>query len=332
MRADASAMVNGIPLVLAIDIAPAASQSAPDALSIAADARMGEVVLKASALLGDPETLAFSAAEFQLQGPDIDYLLDVLNLPKIASGPLDVRARLDPDPQRSGFDAEGRIGDFRFTANGWLNDLTGSGGFDIAMRLSGERLSALGRALAIDGLPELPFEVDGTLRSRAQGLEFEDTRIAIGDEAGQAEGTVLWPAGGGQQLDLRARYGGLSARIEMARSGGPQGDINFGLSVAGEDAGEAAGRLGLDQVDGLPFTLSGEGRLRGRSVTVRETQILVGQQAVNLSGRAELDPLAPDFELDFDAARVDLSAWLPDNELLPPTLRAVTGTGRLRLS
>jgi len=332
MSADVSATVNGIPLVLATDIAPADIQAAPEALSFLADARMGEVALNASALLANPDTLAFSAADFRLEGPDIDYLLEVLNLPKITSGPLDVRAKLTPDPERSGFDADGRVGAFRFAANGWLNDLTGSGGFDIALRLSGESLSDLGRAFTIDGLPELPFDVDGALRSRAQGLEFNNTRVAIGDETLEAEGTVVWPGGRGGQLDLRAGYGGLSARLTMAGFAGPQNDMNFGLSLAGDDAGETAGRLGLDQFDGLPFTLTGEGSLRGRSLTLRDTQLRVGEQAVMLSGRAELDAQALDFALDFDAAAVDLSPWLPNNELLPPALSTITGTGRLLLN
>lgn len=246
MSADVSAAVNGIPLVLATGIAPADSQSAPEALSIVADARMGKVMLKTSALLTDPQTLAFSAADFRLEGPDIDYLLDVLNLPRITSGPLDVRAKLTPGPQRSGLDARGRVGAFRFAANGWLIDLAGRGGFDLAMRLSGERLSDLGRSLAIDGLPEMPFEVDGKLRSRAQGLEFEDAQIAIGEDAVRVDGTLLWPA-------------------------------------------------------------------------------------ASLGDGAEPDARVPDLELDFDAARVDLSPWLPDSELLPPALRVISGTGRLQL-
>jgi len=240
MSADASATVNGIPLVLATEIAPANAQSAPEALSITADVRMGEVILKTTALLADPQTLAISAADFQLTGPDIDYLLNVLNLPPITSGPLDVRASLAPGPQRSGFDAQGRVGAFRFAANGWLIDLAGSGGFELAIRLSGDNLPDLGRSLTIDGLPELPFEVDGKLRSRAQGLEFEDARITIGGDTVLAEGTVLWPAG--------------------------------------------------------------------------------------------FDAQAPDFELDFDATGVDLSTWLPDNTPLPPTLRRLSGAGRLRLA
>ncbi|WP_405229796.1 AsmA family protein [Lentisalinibacter sediminis] len=333
MSADVSAEVNGIPLVLAAEIAPADAGAAAGGLRIGADARMGDVALTAGVLLADPEVLAISAAELELDGPDIDYVFDVLKLPKVTSGPLSVKAKLTPDPERSGFDAEGRVGEYRFAADGWVEDLRGVGGFDVSVFLAGENLSALGRRFAVEDLPAEPFEVDGRLRSRTDGVEFEDTRIVVGEEQAQVAGSILWPAGGGEELDVSARYRGMSGRVTAAiRRDSPQHDIDFGFSIEGEDAGVPAGRVGLDHLDDLPFAASGEGNYRGRTLSLRGTRIRVGDQQAELTGRAEFVPDAPDVELRFDAERIDLSPWLPDDGPLDPALRTIGGTGLVTLS
>ena len=333
ITADASGEINGYPLALASRILPAENPSKAGALRIDADVRMGDVILKTDIRLDDASTLAVSSAELELSGPDIDYVFRLLKLPKMTSGPLAIRASLTPDPKRSGLDADGQLGEYHFAANGWLEDISGAGGFDLSVRLSGPSLAALGRPFNIETLPDLPFDVETELRSRAAGIEFDDTRVRVGEEQARGRGTIAWLADGGQELDVRADYRDMSSMLRVKfPASWPAGDLNFDLGVESEDAVDPARYLGLDHLDGQPFVLFANGAYGGQTVSLREASLDVGGQKLKLTGRAGLVDDAPDIDVRFDGERIDLSPWLSGGDVLDSKLRTIAGTGRLKFS
>jgi AsmA-like protein len=333
LTVNTSGKVNSHPLALAIRMAPVQPSSTAGALRIDADVRMGEVSLDADLLLEDANTFAVSAAELELNGPDVDYVLSVLKLPKITSGPLAIKASLQPDPQHSAFDLQGRIGEYDFAARGWLEDITGNGGFDESTRLAGPSLAALGRPFNIETLPDLPFEVETELRSRDAGIKFDDTRVLVGEEQAHGRGGIVWLPDGGQELDVQAEYRDMSltALVNVPASW-PVSQLRFNVSSQGGNAVEVARHLGLDHLDGQPFVLSASGTYGDQTVSLGVVNIAVGEQRVALTGRAELLDNTPDIELRFDAESIDLTPWLGDREALAAGLRAVAGTGRIKLS
>ena len=279
VTADVSGKINGHPLRLETRIAPADHLRTDGALRVDTDLQLGDVTLAAGVLLEDAKTLAVSAAELELNGPDIDYVFRVLRLPKITSGPLAIRASVTPNLQRSGFDAEGRVGEYRFAANGWLENIRGAGGFDISMRLAGPSLAAVGRPLKIGNLPAVPFDVDTKVRSLGDGIEFDDTRVVVGDEEARVQGTFRWLADGRQKLDVGADYLGMSSRILVTiPPSRPAGEMGFSFDVTGDDAGRLADRLGVAQLAGQSLALSGQGSYRGRAVQLSEARARVGEQ------------------------------------------------------
>ncbi|MBT8067684.1 MAG: AsmA family protein [Gammaproteobacteria bacterium] len=333
ITADASGEINGYPMALASRILPAEDPSNAGALRIDADVRMGDVFLTAGIRLDDANTLAVSSAELELGGPDIDYVFRILKLPKITSGPLAIRASLAPDPQRSGFDAEGQLGEYHFSANGWLEDLRGAGGFDMSVRLAGPSLAALGRPLNIETLPDLPFDVETELRSRTAGIEIDNTRFRVGEEQARGRGTIIWLPRGGQELDVRADYRDMSSTLLVKiPASWPAGQLGFDLGVESEDAVDPARYLGLDHLDGQPFVLSANGTYGSRTISLHQASLGVGKQKLKLTGRAELVDDDPDIDVRFDAEGIDLSAWMAGSDVLDAGLRTVAGTGRLKLS
>jgi len=331
--ANTSGRINGHPLALAMQIAPTQHSSIAAALRIDADVQMGDVSLDANILLEDANTIAVSAAELDLNGPDVDYVLSVLKLPKTTSGPLIIKASLKPDPQRSAFDLEGRIGEYGFAVRGWLEDIRGVDGFDVSTRLAGPSLAALGRAFNIEMLPDVPFEVETGLRSRAAGIEFENTRVLVGEEQARGRGAIAWLPDGGQELDVQVDYRDMSSTaLVKFPVGWPARQLGFDVDVEGKNAKEAARYLGLDHVDGQPFVLSANGTYGDQTVSLHDVIIGVGEQRVALTGRAELVGNTPDIELRFDAEGIDLTPWLADSDVFDAGVRTVAGSGRLKVS
>jgi len=333
INANISGTVNGHPLEIETDILPAKQPPAAGDLRVDADIRMGEVNLLASISLDHTNELAVSSAELELSGPNIDDVFRILQLPRITSGPLAIRANLTPDPQRSDFSAEGKLGEYDFSANGWLKDIRGMGGFEMSLRLSGPSLAALGKPFDFQELPASPFDVDTKIRSVANGIEFDETRVRFGEAQASGTGTVVWLQGGAWELDVRADYRDISSTLLLKiPADWPASDLNFDFGIASDDVVVPARYLGLDHLDGQPLIVTGNGTYGGRKVSLREARIDVGAQKLALSGRAEFVPSAPEIDLRLDVENLDLSPWLTGNKLLETPLRTLSGTGRLRIS
>ena len=58
----------------------------------------------------------------------------------------------------------------------------------MSVRLSGPSLAALGKPFDIHELPASPFDVETKIRSVADGIEFDDTRVLVGEEQASGRG------------------------------------------------------------------------------------------------------------------------------------------------
>ncbi|MGB5540868.1 MAG: AsmA-like C-terminal region-containing protein [Gammaproteobacteria bacterium] len=328
-----SAQVNGVPLHVESEAGPADGPAAPGELDLRVNADLGEVTLQGKAEGIDLHALALASAQVELVGPDAGYLLGVLNLPTITSGPLHLEATLAPDPGHSAFSASGRLGDYRLEAEGWFEDARGADGFDVRWHIAGPDLAVLGQRLATVDLPAAPFEMTGTIRSQGNRIDIDDATMTVGEMTFRAQATVAGRDGGGRDASLQVRYRDLSGRLTAATTAGLSldgADLDFALQ--GPDAGAAARAVGLDGLGAIPFAATGRGTYQTGMLALDAASLEIGEQSLRLSGRVGARPPGAGTDLRFTAEDVDLSPWLDTAARRFLALKTVSGTGRVRVS
>lgn len=328
-----SAQVNGVPLQLQSDAGPADGAADARTLDLRVNASLGEVTLQGEAEGIDLRTLALSSAQIEMEGPDAGYLLDILNLPPITSGPLDLEATLAPDPVRSAFNASAHLGEYRLAAEGWFADVRGPGGLDVRWRFAGSDLALIGQRLATVKLPDAPFEAEGTLRSQGGRIDIDDASITVGEMIFRAQASVVERDDGGKETLLNVDYGGVSGRVAISTVAGLSLDgADFDFTLQGRDAGAAAEAVGLDGVGAMPFVATGHGTYETGGVVLDAASLELGAQRLRLIGRVDTRPRAAGADLRFTAEKIDMTPWLAADDYLAPTVQTVSATGRVRQS
>ncbi|MEM9530561.1 MAG: AsmA-like C-terminal region-containing protein [Pseudomonadota bacterium] len=322
------AVLNNFPLALHGVIGPGTVAPGPFARSLRFDARLGEMSLELQAEVEDLRNLKLAEANVSLQGPDAGYLFSVLNLPRVTSGPMTLRARLDPQAEAAGFSASGQLGEYQLSAEGRLANLRGPDGFDFSYRASGPDLSALGRAFSLPGLPARSFAIGGQARSHRGGVAAENTLMTIGEETIRAEGELVPRADGGQEARLAwehaAAGGWVTARSATALAAR---DAQLSFEISGPNAQEAGRFLKLRRLPPASFHIKGEGTLNGAALALTRTEITADGQRVAATGTLSDSPQGPELDLRLTAKDVDLTPWA--GELKSGGLPPLTGSGRL---
>lgn len=156
--------------------------------------------------------------------PEVEKVLETLNLPIAASGKADLRGVVTPVDAGLEAQIEGSIGEFAL--NGSLhteniNQLEGLSlsrlaGLKVLFQSTGPSALAAGKVIAIDGLPPEPYELDIQVEDTDAGLAIKALRFATAGAVATGTGLVPdFPAFTRLDFDLQmnvpniARFSGL---------------------------------------------------------------------------------------------------------------------------
>ena len=276
VHVDVAARINNVPLRIDMDIGPTGNLATLRELAIRGDASLGEITASMRADIIDLGSMAVSSASIEIDGPDAAYLLNALNLPAVASGPMQMAASLVPDPDRSEFEVSGQFGEYRVAANGWLEDLWGEGGFDTRFEVSGPDLAVLGERLAIAGLPPAPFDASSRILSGPNGISFDDAEVNIGETSLRGQGLFARLDDGRMSLDVLVHYESITARlVANTRNARATDNVEIDFDIEGPNAREPAGELRLDLLPAQPFRITGKAAYSGQSLSLDEVRLHV---------------------------------------------------------
>jgi hypothetical protein len=198
--------VNGEPLEFDNDLGPRTNFWRAMPVDFVLHGRLGEVALQAEGELDDllaPERPVVTA---KAEGPSVEYLLDLLNLPPLASGPLGLDLHFEPLPERVNIRTDGIFGEYTVEIDGWVSDFHTAGSLDLSFRALGPDIGRVGHLLGTDRLPGSPFDLSGHLARDAGALRLEDIELRLGSTLLALSGTVhsvLPPTGEQIVLDIR---------------------------------------------------------------------------------------------------------------------------------
>jgi len=149
-------------------------------VNLGLDMNLGDVHLSGQALVSNLRAPARPQVELALQGPSVEYFTDLLNLPPLSQGPLDLNISVQPGIDDMVVRLDGLIGDFSAVISGKVNDFRALSQVDMAVAISGPDIGRLGDLARMPNIPHVPFSATGKVIRDQKKLRISDSRINIG--------------------------------------------------------------------------------------------------------------------------------------------------------
>ena len=151
------------------------------AMEFSATGYVGEIRFDSSVAVADLLEPSRPTANVKLTGPSIEYLTDVLGFERITTGPLELDMSVAPSIDKMQLNLAGTFGEFVVLANGNFANLRELADLDLRLSASGPDTGRVADLVGIDGVPNDPFNVIGTLSRSGPVLSVEDITVTIGD-------------------------------------------------------------------------------------------------------------------------------------------------------
>lgn len=170
--------------------------------------------------------------DLELDGPNVEYLTDLLKLERFATGPLQLDFEAGTDDSRMHFSIAGELGEFSLIGSGHFDDLQNLQNTDARLSVSGPDIAATAALLGVSGFPLEPFNIQAVVARSGPSVTVKQSSITIGNA----------------QFRLAA---------DIADYSKPSG-AEVSLRIAGPDLGRFSKLLGLPgQLEG-PFKLDAD--------------------------------------------------------------------------
>ena len=172
--------VNAAPFRAEVTASSADAFASLKDVNLGLDMNLGDVHLSGQALVSNLRAPARPQVELALQGPSVEYFTDLLNLPPLSQGPLDLNVSVQPGIDDMVVRLDGLIGDFSAVISGKVNDFRAMSQVEMAVAISGPDIGRLGDLAGMPNIPHVPFSATGKVIRDQQKLRISDSRINIG--------------------------------------------------------------------------------------------------------------------------------------------------------
>ena len=292
----------GVPGALAGPIELEAELS-PNRPGIAAEASgaVGGFDLALSGYVERPLDLDGLEMKFEIAGPDLAVVGEILEVPGLPAGPFDAAGGL----RRSGGtviirEAALSAGGAELTLDAEFANLPDPDGGTVRVSLRGSDLGRFHRLLGpLPGLTQQPFEATATLTQRGDGDEHVEASIGVGQHRFALDGILgSYPEFEDSRFDVDLRGPDVQSLLgPTARVTGPyraSGDLAWTGAVleiegwtisAGSIDVRASGRLGW----------------RGKGLVVEDIEGRIGEVNVTASAEIRDSSQLADIQIDFEA-------------------------------
>ena len=206
VRTSLAGAVNDIALELNSDLGPRANLRAGEEVTFLLEGHLGEITIDAAGRIDNVFDPRKPEARVALRGPNAEYLFEVLKLPELTRGPLDVSLVLAALPGKVDVEAEGQVGEFEIALAGSTSDFREFAALDLEFAASGPDMSHAGRVLGLSTLPELPFATTGRITKEETRVNLEEIALTVGDSRMTVAGEIARfpePIGARVQVHLR---------------------------------------------------------------------------------------------------------------------------------
>ena len=158
-------------------------------IRMALEAGVEKLRLDVKGGLGRLNPLDGADLTLKVEHPDVGTMLENLRLPVVATGPLNVDARLKDKGELTQVDVDAKLGDSAANVNGTLRTL-GLPGSDLRFSASVADASRLASAFDVTGVPAEALEVGGHVVSSRKEIRLDGVDAKFAGAEAKADGSI----------------------------------------------------------------------------------------------------------------------------------------------
>jgi hypothetical protein len=276
---DGHGSLNGDPWRIDGRIGPLEALLAAGRIELDMDLVIDDTEISARGSIGELASLSEFDLRLRLYGPDAELLGRIFQMPEAFVGDIALEAAFHPADTGHAIDVKGHIAEFQITTTGTIADLKYLDGWDGDISVTGPDAGVFGKAMQIEGFPDGPFEVRGSVHRHGGDLDLKNVVINTEDA----------------YLTLDADF------AEFPRRKGALGT----LSLSGDDLSEFRTLLRLPELPAIPFQASLSLDATGNEVLT--STLKVGSNTVTAAGAIGEFPDFTGTELIVRASGTDIA-------------------------
>jgi hypothetical protein len=209
---------------------------------------IGEIEIRGFALLDDLLSPRRPKLKIEVDGPNAQYLTDILLMKPISTGPLDLEISIEESGEQMVASLEGIFGEFNFNVNGHFQDIQELNDIHLDLSADGPDIGAIIRLTGREYDESDPFSVSGKIVRSGPEVTIEDVLVSIGESRLTIEGFFAdFPTANGANLSLIASgpdYGRFNRLLGMP--GLLSGAFTTSLSLVPQADGRTLVELDVD--------------------------------------------------------------------------------------
>lgn len=280
---DGQGKLDVYPMALKGEAGPLKSLLSARDMRMAMQVSLGKLEGDIHGVVGNLDPLDGADLTLKVEHPDLNRMLEKLELPLIADGLLQIDGRLKDVGKRTQLDFNAKVGDLEASVNGTLKTLSLVGA-DLALTVDKREIGATLEAL------KLPIIATGPMRI--------DTRIK--------------DVGKHRQLELKAKLGDLDASVKgtLKTRSLIGSDLTFEATAA--DAARLAAVFDVSGIPAAPLSVSGHTLRSRKELKFDALTVAIADASVRGDGSVQLTgdrKTAMNFEIKADSLKKLRDTW-----------------------
>lgn len=306
LNATASGTLNDREISVSGKYGPLANLLATTNVQFDVRGKFDTLSISGNALIDDLTGPRVPEGRATVSGPSIDDVTEMLGLPDLGDGGLDLQVSVEPDADGVKVVAKGNVGEFVTDTSARASELLDFVRFSVTTDIRGPDLGGAMRIFGIEGVPGGPFDLGGTVTRDGDRLEVDEVQMNIATASFSLNGSIE------DFLNLE--------------------DANLTLRVAGDDVEQFRELVGIPGAATGPFQINADLNVRADQAELLEVHMQTGIARINITGT--IVGKAPDFigtQLQFEGTGNNLADFADLYEIPNPIAEPFTIAGAIEL-
>ena len=276
---DGHGKVNAFPLSLKGEVGPLKSLLSARDMRLAMQMSLGKLALDVKGVIGRLDPLDGADLTLKVEQPEVGAVLKALDLPVIATGPVQVDTRLKDAGALTQLDLNLTVGDLKASANGTLKTLSLVGS-NLKFEATAADAARLASVFGVSGVPAAALTLAGNTVQSHKEIRFESLTAAIAGASVRVDGSMRFT----RDRKTALRFKLAAPSLAKLRETWPQ------MKASASGAFESA---------------------KGR-IEVRDLKAALGEN--QLAGSLLLTDGAKHIEAQLSSPRLDLTPFFPQDK------------------